>query len=73
MWNISRYRFFMVVFGAMFVYFWFPNYLFQVLTYFSWMAWIAPDNLHLNILTGMQNGLGVSIHLRQKHAVPSND
>lgn len=60
-WNISRYRFFMVVFGAMFVYFWFPNYLFQVLTYFSWMTWIAPENVHLNILTGFQNGLGVRL------------
>lgn len=62
-WNISRYRFFMVSFAAMFIYFWFPNYLFQVLTYFSWMTWIAPDNVHLNILTGMQNGLGVSLNL----------
>lgn len=59
-WNISRYRFFMISFAAMFVYFWFPNYIFQVLTYFSWMTWIAPDNVHLNILTGFQNGLGVS-------------
>ncbi|KHO01579.1 Tetrapeptide transporter, OPT1/isp4 [Metarhizium album ARSEF 1941] len=58
-WNISRYRFFMIAFAAMFVYFWFPNYLFQVLTYFTWMTWIAPDNVHLNILTGMQNGLGL--------------
>ncbi|TWU76087.1 hypothetical protein ED733_007643 [Metarhizium rileyi] len=58
-WSVSRYRFFMVAFGAMFVYFWFPNYLFQILTYFSWMTWIAPDNVHLNILTGMQNGLGL--------------
>lgn len=53
----------MVSFAAMFIYFWFPNYLFQVLTYFSWMTWIAPDNVHLNILTGMQNGLGVSLNL----------
>ena len=57
--SISRYKFFMWSFGAMFVYFWFPNYLFEALTYFSWMTWIAPDNLHLNILTGFQNGLGM--------------
>ncbi|KAK3331417.1 OPT oligopeptide transporter [Apodospora peruviana] len=57
--SMSRYKFFLWAFGAMFVYFWFPNYLFEALTYFSWMAWIAPDNLNLNILTGMQNGLGM--------------
>ncbi|RCI17465.1 hypothetical protein L249_2656 [Ophiocordyceps polyrhachis-furcata BCC 54312] len=58
-WSMSRYRFFLYTFSAMFVYFWFPNYLFQALSYFSWMTWIAPDNLKLNILTGMQNGLGL--------------
>ncbi|PNY27491.1 Sexual differentiation process protein isp4 [Tolypocladium capitatum] len=58
-WTISRYRFFMYTAVGAFVYFWFPNYLFQLLTYFSWMTWIAPNNLHLNILTGMQNGMGV--------------
>ncbi|KAM7191832.1 OPT oligopeptide transporter [Rhypophila sp. PSN 637] len=57
--SMSRYRFFMWAFGAMFVYFWFPNYLFEALTYFSWMTWIAPENLNLNILTGFQNGLGM--------------
>lgn len=59
-WRVSRYRFFLYAFAAMFVYFWLPNYLFQVLSYFAWMTWFAPDNLHLNILTGMQSGLGVS-------------
>ncbi|EQK98568.1 Oligopeptide transporter OPT superfamily [Ophiocordyceps sinensis CO18] len=58
-WSISRYRFFMYCFGAMFVYFWLPNYLVQVLMYFSWMTWISPNNRELNILTGMQNGLGL--------------
>ncbi|GAO17651.1 hypothetical protein UVI_02002130 [Ustilaginoidea virens] len=64
-WNVSRYRFFMVIFAGMFVYFWFPNYIFQVLTYFAWMTWIAPDNVHLNVLAGMQNGLGVRQLLRR--------
>lgn len=59
LYSMSRYNFFMWAFGAMFVYFWFPNYLFEALTYFSWMTWIAPDNLNLNILTGFQNGLGM--------------
>ncbi|PHH84715.1 hypothetical protein CDD83_1505 [Cordyceps sp. RAO-2017] len=31
-WTISRYRFFMLFFAAMFLYFWFPNFLFQALS-----------------------------------------
>ncbi|PHH70156.1 hypothetical protein CDD82_7303 [Ophiocordyceps australis] len=58
-WSISRYRFLLYGFAAMFVYFWLPNYLFQVLSYFSWVSWIAPENRELNILAGMQNGLGL--------------
>lgn len=30
-----------------------------VLTYFSWMTWIAPNNHTLNILTGFNNGMGL--------------
>jgi OPT family oligopeptide transporter len=59
-WHMSRYKFFMIAFGAMFVYFWIPNYLFLALSTFAWMTWIAPNNLNLNVLTGMSNGLGVS-------------
>ncbi|KAH9890262.1 OPT oligopeptide transporter [Xylariomycetidae sp. FL2044] len=59
MFTMSRYRFFMWAFCAMFVWFWFPNWIFQALTYFSWMTWIAPNNLNLNILTGFQNGMGL--------------
>lgn len=58
--SMSRYKFFLWAFGAMFIYFWFPNYLFEALTFFSWMTWIAPDNHDLEILTGFRNGLGVS-------------
>jgi hypothetical protein len=57
--GMTRYKFFLWAFGAMFIYFWFPNYLFEVLTFFSWMTWISPTNLHLEILTGFRNGLGV--------------
>jgi OPT family small oligopeptide transporter len=57
-WSMSRYKFFFVVFGAMFVYFWFPDFIFQALSYFAWMTWIAPNNFNLNIITGSINGLG---------------
>jgi OPT family small oligopeptide transporter len=59
MFSMSRYRFFLWSFAAMFVYFWFPNYIFAVLTYFSWMTWIAPNNRDLDILTGFNSGLGL--------------
>ncbi|KAI1874910.1 uncharacterized protein JN550_002339 [Neoarthrinium moseri] len=48
----SRYKFFMLAFTAMFVYFWFPNFIMPVLTYFSWMTWISPENHTLDVLTG---------------------
>ncbi|CCH45151.1 Oligopeptide transporter [Wickerhamomyces ciferrii] len=59
-WKISKYKFFWVVFGAMFVYFWLPNYLFTALSIFSWMTWIKPDNFNLAVVTGFQSGLGIN-------------
>ncbi|KAK0609299.1 Sexual differentiation process protein isp4 [Lasiodiplodia hormozganensis] len=56
----SRLRCFLFCFAGMFCYFWFPNYIFQALSYFNWMSWIAPDNLNLNTVTGMVNGLGIN-------------
>ncbi|KAJ7624592.1 OPT-domain-containing protein [Roridomyces roridus] len=57
-WKISRMRWFLYCFGAMFVYFWFPDYIFQALSYFNWMTWIAPNNVHLAAITGAVSGLG---------------
>lgn len=56
--NTTRLKLFTVAFVGMFVYFWFPAYIFTALSIFSWMSWIAPDNLNLNTITGMNNGLG---------------
>lgn len=58
--RMSRYKFFLLAFGAMFVYFWFPNWIFTALSMFSWMTWIAPDNLNLSTITGFSNGLGLN-------------
>lgn len=44
----------------MFIYFWFPNYLFQALSYFNWITWIAPQNINLAAVTGSLGGLGVN-------------
>ncbi|KAB5527929.1 OPT oligopeptide transporter protein-domain-containing protein [Coniochaeta sp. 2T2.1] len=56
----SRYKFFLIAFGAMFVYFWFPNWIFTALSAFSWLTWIAPDNMNLATICGFNNGLGVN-------------
>lgn len=58
-WTISRYKFFYVCTAGMFVYYWFPGYLFTALSTFNWMTWIAPENLTLAILTGSSLGLGL--------------
>jgi len=57
-WSMSRYRFFFTFFGAMFIYFWFPNFIFNALSYFAWMTWISPNNFNLAVVTGSQLGLG---------------
>ncbi|PTB76649.1 OPT-domain-containing protein [Trichoderma longibrachiatum ATCC 18648] len=59
-WRMSRFKFFFYAFTLMFVYFWFPNYIFQALGIFSWMTWIAPNNADLTRITGSNNGLGIN-------------
>uniref|UniRef100_A0A060T5C3 ARAD1C10934p n=1 Tax=Blastobotrys adeninivorans TaxID=409370 RepID=A0A060T5C3_BLAAD len=59
-WTISRYRFFVYAFIGMFFYFWLPDYLFQALSTFNWMTWIAPDNFNLAAITGSVSGLGLN-------------
>jgi len=57
-WKMSRLRFFFLGFLFQFIYYWFPGYIFPVLSLFSWMCMIKPDNLLLSQLTGI-NGLGL--------------
>lgn len=59
-WSATRLKFFLWAFGAMFCYFWFPNYIFAALSYFSWMTWIAPENADLANITGSLSGLGMN-------------
>lgn len=56
----SRYKMFLVVFGGAFCYYFLPGLMFPALTYFTWICWIAPDNVMLNQLTGgVTQGLGM--------------
>ncbi|GEQ68739.1 hypothetical protein JCM33374_g2407 [Metschnikowia sp. JCM 33374] len=59
-WKISRYNFFLIAFIGSFLYFWFPNYLFQALSSFNWITWIAPKNKTLAVVTGFNTGLGLN-------------
>ncbi|KAM4066314.1 OPT oligopeptide transporter protein [Hirsutella rhossiliensis] len=59
-WRISRIKFFYVMFAAMFVWFWFPGYIWVGLSKFNWISWIAPGHRELNVVTGINHGLGVN-------------
>ncbi|KAI5963484.1 OPT2 [Candida pseudojiufengensis] len=59
-WKISGYNFFFICFCGMFLYFWIPDYLFQALSTFNWMTWIAPNNMNLSVVTGFVGGLGLN-------------
>ncbi|CAF3957162.1 unnamed protein product [Adineta steineri] len=57
-WTMTRLRFFAVAFICQFIYYWFPGYIFPVLSLFSWICMIKPNNVVLSQLTGI-NGLGI--------------
>jgi len=57
-WKLTRYRFFLLAFLAMFLYFWIPNSLFTALRSFNWMTWISPNNFNLAMVTGFYGGMG---------------
>ncbi|KAF8264241.1 OPT oligopeptide transporter protein-domain-containing protein [Lactarius quietus] len=59
--GISRRRFFTYVFIGYFFYNFLPSYLFTALSSFSWVCWIAPNNVKLNQLFGVTHGLAMSV------------
>ncbi|KAJ7889565.1 OPT-domain-containing protein [Mycena olivaceomarginata] len=59
-WRVTKMRWFLYCFCGMFVYFWFPDFIFQSLSYFNWMTWISPTNVHLAAITGSISGLGLN-------------
>ncbi|KAK6834130.1 hypothetical protein PG987_008824 [Apiospora arundinis] len=58
-WKITRIKFFMAVCAGAFVWYWFPGLIFTGLSYFSWICWIAPNNVAVNHVFGMVTGLGL--------------
>ena len=58
--GVSRKHFFLYAWVASMCWYCVPGYLFQALSYFSWVCWIAPDNIVVNQLFGYVSGLGMS-------------
>ncbi|GJC99169.1 OPT small oligopeptide transporter [Colletotrichum higginsianum] len=58
-WTASRYRFFMLAFIASFCWYWFPDFIFPALGYFTWVCWITPQNAVVNQVFGMKSGIGL--------------
>ena len=54
----SREKFFLICFLAMALYYFIPGYIFSGLSLFSWITWIAPNNVALDAVTGMLGGMG---------------
>ncbi|KAK7468277.1 hypothetical protein VKT23_002787 [Stygiomarasmius scandens] len=59
--GLSREKYFWLAFTASFVWYFFPGYLFQALSYFSWVTWIWPENAVVAQVFGYVNGMGLSI------------
>jgi len=58
--GISRERFFTYVFTGSFLWYFFPGYIFQALSFFSWVTWIRPDDTTIAALFGYVHGMGMS-------------
>ncbi|KAF8139359.1 OPT oligopeptide transporter [Mycena galopus ATCC 62051] len=59
--GLSRERFFLYAFLCSFSWYFFPGYLFQALSYFSWVTWIRPNNTTIAQLFGYVHGMGMSV------------
>ena len=44
-WSISRYKFFVIVWGGAFLWYFVPGLLMPALSYFNVITWLAPKNV----------------------------
>lgn len=58
-WSIGRYRLFLIISGASFVWYWFPGWIFRGLSYFSIVCWIWPNSVVVNKIFGGTSGYGL--------------
>ncbi|KZT40466.1 OPT superfamily oligopeptide transporter [Sistotremastrum suecicum HHB10207 ss-3] len=59
--GLSRYRYFLMLAGGAFFWFFLPGFLFSALSLFSWVCWMAPNNVPVNQLFGVTSGLGMGL------------
>ncbi|KAM0747306.1 OPT-domain-containing protein [Meredithblackwellia eburnea MCA 4105] len=59
--EIARNRLLLYVAGGAFCWYFLPGFLFQALSYFSFICWMAPNNIRVNQLFGVSTGLGMGI------------
>ncbi|KAF8811268.1 small oligopeptide transporter [Phlegmacium glaucopus] len=57
----TREQYFLYAFIAAVIWSIVPGYLFQALSVFSWVCWIAPNNVKINQIFGYHSGLGFSL------------
>ncbi|KAF9438267.1 hypothetical protein BGZ76_008908 [Entomortierella beljakovae] len=58
--RMSKMKYFMIVAGGMFLYYWLPGLMFPTIGTIAWICWINPNNVVLSQVTG-SNGLGVGV------------
>ncbi|KAG0236768.1 oligopeptide transporter 2-like protein [Mortierella sp. GBAus27b] len=56
--RMPRMKYFFLVAGGMYFYYWLPGFIFPTIGVLSWICWIAPNNVVLAQLTGSY-GLGI--------------
>ncbi|OSD07751.1 small oligopeptide transporter [Trametes coccinea BRFM310] len=59
--GLSRERFFAYAFISAALWYIVPGYLFSALSVFTWVCWLAPNNLKVNALFGYHSGMGFSL------------
>jgi hypothetical protein len=57
-WKMSRSKFFWLMVLFQFLWYWFPGFIFPLLSFFSFICMIAPNNIIFSQITGA-NGLGL--------------
>ncbi|KAI0067959.1 OPT-domain-containing protein [Artomyces pyxidatus] len=59
--RVSREKFLYLTILCSFIWYWVPGFLWTGLSIFSWVCWIAPNNVVVNTLFGSLNGLGMGL------------
>lgn len=58
-WTIGRYKWFLIVTGGSFAWYWFPGYIAPFLSVFAFVTWIKPQDPVINQLFGGWTGLSL--------------